>query len=48
MLSCRQNAESKNSKVVKTKTEGQCFYQTMKFKIVKSQDLLKSMNLMVY
>ena len=40
-LKCRKNTENKNLRVVKTKAEEQCFYQTVHFIIAKNQNLLK-------
>ena len=47
-LKCRKNIESKNPKVVKTKKEGECFYETVPLATVKNQDLSKSEKLVGY
>ena len=44
-LKCRRNRESKDPKVVRQKTEEQCFYQNVKCVIVKNQNLSKSKKL---
>ena len=44
-LKCRKNRENKNPKVVRTKNERKCFYQTVKCVIIKNRNLLKNKKL---